>query len=255
MRLEILMSTMNQEHFELINQANINSDTVLINQTDINSYSEIKKNNHLIRKYSYNERGVGKSRNHALLASDADICLIADDDIKYNEDYEEIILAEFENNKDADVIIFDVFILEEKGYRPYRNKNKKINKFNFMKHGGPKIAFRRDNIVKNNIFFSLLFGGGAKYGSGEDSIFLKECLNSGLKVYEVDKNIGEIDNRKSTWFNGYTDKYYYDKGALFKVLFPLIWPLMCLQYILRHHRKKGGLVGKIKQMFKGAREY
>lgn len=255
MKLEVLMSTMNQTSFKLVEQANIQTDAIIINQTNVHSYLETEHEGNLIRMYSYNERGIGKSRNKALMLSEADICLIADDDVKYRDDYEEIILNEFKKNSDADLIIFDFFILEEDGYRPYRNKNKKLNQLNFMKHGGPKIAFRRDSIIKKNIFFSLLFGGGAKYGSGEDTLFLKECLSSGLKVYETETNIGEIDNRDSTWFAGYNEKYFYDKGALYKALHPRLWFLMCVQHLVRHHRDAEDLLGILKTMIRGAREF
>ena len=39
--------------------------------------------------------------------------------------------------------------------------------------------------IAAHITFSLLFGGGAKYSNGEDSLFLKDCLKYGLVVYAV----------------------------------------------------------------------
>lgn len=255
MKLEILMSTMNQKDLSIIGQNNIDSDTIIINQTNTNYYLEKRINNNLIKMYSYKEIGIGKSRNRALISSKADICLLADDDVKYSNNYKEKILNEFQKNKDVDVIIFDLDILEKYGYREYRNSEKKINKTNFMKHGGPKIAFRRNSIIKNNIFFSHLFGGGSKYGSGEDSLFLKMCLDAGLKIVESEVNIGEVDNRKSTWFNGYNKKYFHDKGALYRVMYPKIWPLICLQYIIRHHRNDGKLFTKLNQMIEGGKNY
>ena len=255
MKLEVLMAAMNQKDFHLVEKANIQSDAIIINQSDEFDYSTYEYNNHTIKMYSFAERGIGKSRNKALMASDADICLLADDDVKYKENYSEIVLKEFEKYPEADVIIFDFNILEEDGYRSYHNQNKKINYLNFMKHGGPKIAFRRESIVRENIFFSLLFGGGAKYGSGEDTIFLKECLDANLKIIETDKNIGEIDNRESSWFEGHTIQYFYDKGALYKMLFPRMWPFMCTQHMIRHHRQEESFWVRLREMFKGAQDF
>ena len=85
------------------------------------------------------------------------------------------------------------------------------------------------------ITFSTLFGGGARYGSGEDTIFLKECLDKRLRLYAVPYAIAEIDqDAASSWFTGYTEKYFYDKGALYASLYPRIWRMIAVRFLLRH---------------------
>ena len=70
------------------------------------------------------------------------------------------------------------------------------------------------------VLVAALFGGGAKYSAGEDSIFLKSCLDNGLKIYAVPYALAFLnDDRPSTWFNGYTDKYFFDKGVLYSCLY------------------------------------
>src|SRR5699024_10791341 len=118
------------------------------------------------KMYSFDEQGIGRSRNTALYRANADICLLADDDLKYYPKYDSIILNEFKKNPKADIIVFDLNFISV--ITRSSNKNEKVTKLNFMKHGGPKIAFRREKLLEKNISFSLLFGGGAKYGSGED---------------------------------------------------------------------------------------
>ena len=44
--------------------------------------------NKTIKIYSFDERGVGLSRNSALMRADADIIVFADSDVIYNDDYE-----------------------------------------------------------------------------------------------------------------------------------------------------------------------
>lgn len=74
--------------------------------------------------------------------------------------------------------------------------------------------------------FNLLFGGGAKYSCGEDSIFLAGVLKAGLKVWTIPGYIGTVTHGDSTWFNGYTDKYLYDKGVLMRNIFgTMAYPL------------------------------
>ena len=81
MKIEVLVSTMNQQDTALIEKMKLETDAVIINQTDKHEFKEITLNENKIRFYSFNERGVGLSRNSALMRSDADICILADDDI------------------------------------------------------------------------------------------------------------------------------------------------------------------------------
>lgn len=258
MRLEVLVSTMDQKDFSLINKMNLSSDAIIINQSDYFDYNEVTKDDNLFRMYSFNERGVGKSRNNALMRSSADICVLADDDMVYVDNYKEIILNEFKKNPKADVIIFSVKIIDNKGERFRKLKDKRARFFNSFKYGAVRIAFRREAILKRNIHFSLLFGGGAKHGSGEDSIFLMDCIKKGLRVYTSSKKIADIYNYESSWFNGYNKKYFFDRGALFKALFPKFGLLLILQFAIRKHslyKDEMRLFEAIRHMISGYRDY
>lgn len=255
MKFQILMSTMNLKDFSLIDECKIKSNTIIINQTDRLNYQEKIMDGKKLEIHSFPELGIGRSRNNALLKSSAEICLIADDDIEYVDDYEQMILKEFELNPKADVIVFNLDVIRATGLEKGKNKNKRLNKFTFMSHGGPQIAFKRSKILEKNIWFTLLFGGGAKYGSGEDSLFLKQAIDSGLVAYSSDKLIGTVDSRESSWFTGFNEKYLYDRGALFRTMFPKVWSLICLQFIIRHRKKFLKVKNPYKIMIQGAREY
>lgn len=235
MTLEVLVATMHQKDTSLVQKMNISSNVIIINQSDFYDYIEGHENNKLIRMLSFDERGVGKSRNNALMRTNADICVMADDDMVYVENYEKIILDEFNNNPKADVIIFTVKIIDNNGERVRKLKNKRVRFFNAFKYGAVRIAFRRESILKHNIHFSLLFGGGSKYGSGEDSIFLTDCLKNGLKIYTSSNKIADVYNYDSSWFNGYDKKFFYDKGALFEAISPKLSYLLIFQFIFRKY--------------------
>ena len=104
-----------------------------------------------------------------------------------------------------------------------------------------------------------MFGGGARYGSGEDTIFLKECLDKGLRVYAVPYAIAEIDqSAASSWFTGYNEKYFYDRGALYASMYPLMWRAIALRFLLRHrHSRKGGMAFRaaLKNMLRGGMDF
>ncbi|MBM7606286.1 glycosyltransferase involved in cell wall biosynthesis [Metabacillus crassostreae] len=237
MKVEVLVSTMHQKDLTLINKMNIKGDAIIINQCDRNEYIESNDHNRSLRMYSFSEFGVGKSRNNALMRSTGDICLMADDDMVYVDNYEEIVLNAFIENPKADMILFNVPILKKNGQKIIKVKeNKRVSFFNSLKYGTVNIAYRREKIIKRNIFFSLLFGGGARYGCGEDSIFITESLKKGMKIYSNKSIIAEIQEGESTWFTGYNEKFFFDKGALFAAISKKGAYLLAIQFIIRKRK-------------------
>lgn len=212
--LEILLATMNQEDDSLLDKMNVNSDIIVCNQNQKKFQKKIYKHkNYNVEWYDFTEKGVGLNRNNALMRSNADICLIADDDVTYINDYDKIIKRQFDENPQADVILFNIYS-DSKNKRFICTKKMKINNFNCGRFGGVRIAFRRTKVIKNSISFNLLFGGGAQFTAGEDVMFIRDCIKKGLKVIAVPDYILKLrEERESTWFNGYNEKFFRDLGA------------------------------------------
>lgn len=259
MTLEVLISTMNQKSHELLSKMNIQSDAIVINQCDTNDFEEFEHKCHNVKFISFAERGVGLSRNNALMRAKSDICLMADDDMVYIDGYKEIVLNEFKDNPEADMIMFNVPIYKNDRRTNFNiEKNSRVRIYNALKYGTVHIGFRRESIIKANIFFSLLFGGGAKYGSGEDSLFIKDALSKGLRIYSSKKEIAEINETGSTWFSGYNDKFFLDKGVLFGCLSKRWSKLLCLQFVIRHYKKfqnEKTIREALRLMLEGAKEF
>ncbi|PHD75787.1 hypothetical protein COF64_11430 [Bacillus sp. AFS043905] len=258
MEIEVLLSTMDQKDLSIINKMNIRGNAIIINQCDYNDFKEINEKNRSIKMFSFNERGIGLSRNTALMRSSADICILADDDVVYNNEYLNIVLDAFKNNPKADVMIFNVPSLNKERQGHTIVKEAPVNYFNFMRYGAVRIAFKRESIIKSNIFFSLLFGGGAKYSSGEDTLFIFDCLKKGLKIYTNTAQIGTVKQEESTWFTGYNKKYFYDKGILYASLSKKLSLILILQFAIRKYKLYNGEIGMvkaIKYMIKGRRNY
>ena len=57
---------------------------------------------------SVNEKGLSRSRNKAILNSNADICVIADDDMYYSNQYELNVSKGYKKYPDADIIAYYV---------------------------------------------------------------------------------------------------------------------------------------------------
>lgn len=258
LKLEVLVSTMNKKNFDLIEKMNLLTDSVIINQTNLNceqQYVEKRINDYVHRIFNVNESGVGKSRNLALKNAKADISILADDDVEFVDNYREIILNAYKVNPDVDLILFNVPSKNVKRPTVNISKKHKINYFNFMKYGAVNITFKTNSIKSKEVIFSLLFGGGAKYSSGEDTLFLKECLDQNLKIIALPNIIAKVDQENSTWFSGYKEKYFFDKGVFFKKLNPGLSYLLCFQFAIRKYlmyKRDFGFFKALKFMIMGA---
>lgn len=215
-KFEVLCVTMEQNDFSLYNSMKLNSDTIFANQTNKWDLKEDIIDNHSVKMYYTDTKGVGNNRNIALMNADAEICLLADDDIVYRSGYEEKIIEAFDSHPDADAIIFNISTTTpEYGRNPTVIKRfRRLHLFDRNPYGAPRIAFRTDSIKKANISFSVLFGGGSTYIAGEDTIFITEFLRKGLKVYLSPIYIGDVSYAKSSSFSFDIREILYNRGAL-----------------------------------------
>ncbi|WP_159459021.1 MULTISPECIES: glycosyltransferase family 2 protein [Megasphaera] len=238
MKIQVLVATMHQRDHSLLNKMNIQTDAIIGNQCDFNSIEHFNWRDHHIAYLNFAERGVGLNRNNALMRADSEICLFADDDMAYVDGYADIVRRAFEENGDADVIIFNVY--EERTTRFKIQKRTRVGYLNYLRYGTARIAVRLKSIRMNGIYFNQCFGGGTPHCHGEDNLFLTACLDKKLKIYAVPEYIATLTNeRDSTWNNGYDDKYLRDQGILYKMISPRFWKLLCLQDAIRHRSLYG----------------
>lgn len=233
MKLQILVSSLKQEVKALAEKMNLQADTVLINQCDENRYEEWLKDGHRICCYHLAERGIGLSRNNALLRADEDLCLFADEDIVYDDGAAEHIIEAFEQHPEADMLLFNVRVQKSR-FTYWNSSYKRVRWYNCGRYPAYSFALRREKMHEKNLTYSLLFGGGAKYSNGEDSIFIHDCLRAGLRVYGIPIEIGEERPRPSTWFFGFDYKFFHDRGVLYHVLYGKMAGLMGLRFLLKN---------------------
>ncbi len=233
MTLQLLVAAMNREPLALAEEMGIDSDAVIVSQGERYAYEELRWKEHDIRCFHMAERGVGLSRNHSLLRADADISLFSDEDIIYEPGYEQKVLAAFEEHPQADLLFFNVRAMP--GRETYHNEGiGRVRWYNSGRYPTYSLAVRTRRVHQKNITFSLLFGGGAKYSAGEDSLFIRDCLKAGLKAYKVPVTIGHERERESTWFTGYNEKFFYDRGVLYHYLYGHLARPMALRFLMSH---------------------
>lgn len=222
MKFEVLLSCMFENSLEIVERSNLHCNVLIVNQCDANGYTEVRKENgQLIQKYDSTERGISNSRNFAIDKSIADIVLLSDDDEFFCNELESEVLEAYRKYPEADVIAFKI----DREDKKYGENVKKLNRFTALKVSAIEISFKRETVTNKKIKFDNKFGPGCgiSQSPGEENIFLQDCLKAGLKIYYVPIEIAMLRESESTWFEGYTDLYFYNRGRVTKRMLGFFW--------------------------------
>lgn len=254
-KLQVLIATMHQMDFSLVQRMNLQCDAILANQAERTCAESRAYPFGNVQMISTKTRGVGVNRNLALEAAEAEYVLFADDDVTYFNEAPQRVLAEFESHPDADVLIFGMdYTKEDVVIERRRPGNKRRYLWNSMRFGAASVAVKLKSIYSCGIRFNTDFGGGCIYGSGEDNLFLRDCFANGLRVYSTNVVLGACRKDSSTWFSGCNDKYFYDKGALMTYLFPRFRHLAAIYFAVRVKKQTDiDCARRIKLMLAGVR--
>lgn len=234
LKLDVLVSCMHQKDFSILSKSKIIGDAVIINQCDEDSFAQCKTPFGMAKMYSVKERGLTRSRNMAIEKSDADICLLCDDDEVFEYDYRRKILTAYNRLKDADVIVFKM-----KNRKPsFKNKVMRLKFPNTMKVSSWQISFRRRSLIDNDIRFDTLLGAGTGNGAEEELKFLTDCEKKKLKIYYVPAEIATVAQDKSTWFKGFDSTFFRNRGNTTRYIlgFPMA-SLYAVYYIIRKRKE------------------
>jgi hypothetical protein len=234
--LQLLVSTMNQTDYSLIQKMNIKSSAIVINQTTHTSFDIIEYENFQVYWYNFNNLGLSLSRNLSTLLSTSDLVLFVDDDEILLDNYYDLVTNAFNVCPKAHLISFNL-ISKQNMNRFINTQIKKLSIFNSFRYGAARIAFRKNAIYKKHISFNMLFGPGSKY-SGEDSVFISDCLKRGLSFYSHPGYISIIDDNptNSSWFKGYNKKYFIDKGAIFANVSNFFFPFFIFYFLIKNSK-------------------
>lgn len=188
MKLNILISTLNSGIHQVSNIFLEPQDHVrytVIHQITSSHYAQpdcIKRSD--VQVIQTVGKGLSKSRNLAIDYAQGDIAIIADDDVLYTEQYFNTVLEAYRENPGLDVACFKIRTGEhEPEYKPYY-------KLPLLIQGDPphfissiETTFRISSLQNSNVRFDERFGlGSGQFTSGEEMIFVYDCLKSGLKI-------------------------------------------------------------------------
>lgn len=189
----------------------------------------LKRDDFLI--FTSSTKGLSINRNIALSKATAPILLISDDDADYSAEQLKTVIDAFSQHPKTDLIAFR-----------YASSSscKKYPDHIFSLSNPPKgyftssieLAFRKDS-VKGNIWFNENFGIGAFFPSGEEDVFIKDCLDKGLKGIYIPQDIVRHDMPTTSERNLFKPSRPQTKGAIFIRLHPYSWPLRMLAHAKR----------------------
>lgn len=258
MKCELLISTMNKKNnVELEKYMHIEkSNYVMINQVTNKKIKLFDFSDKEKKFLSFFEKGLSKSRNKAIINSNADICLISDDDMYYEKNFESTVITAYKKYPNADIIAF-VVDNEDVSRRKKILREGKLNFIQTMKLQSVQITFKRKRILDNNIKFDEQFGAGAKYDWGEENIFLFDCWRKNLKIYYVPLKIATLyKTNSSSWDRSQTKEHYEKQGIIYYRMSKLLYPLFIIQFALRKKKIYIDYLSTkdiIKSMFYGVR--
>lgn len=250
MRFQVLISTVDDCFF--YRDVKLNFSSIIINQLIKKQKSNYDKS----ELYSFQEKGLSRSRNKALRYALSDICLVSDDDIVYKNNIEKLVVDTFDRYPEADIITFQVETPEGEPYKNYKDRPFSHSLRTLMTVSSVEIAIRRNRIIKTGLSFDERFGLGTEYPTGEEFIFLSDALRKGLKILYVPIPIVVHPRESSGGAFVNNPKLIEAKGAMFYRVFGSKAYLISVLFALRKYKMaRVSFIHFFKLMLVGIKRY
>ena len=221
MKLQLIVTTMNQKSFDLVSTMNIQSDAIICNQCGIDNVKVLKKDCHDIMLLSSSTFGKSVNQNLGIMYSSGDILLFSDDDLILSDNYENAVISFFEKYKSADAVKFYCESLNKDRPLAFKKPKKiqKVSKTKMMSAGTPMLAVKRAFLLKNNIWFDASIGPGTKCPNGEDGVFLDSLFRNKANVYVCPDLLAYVKQCDSSWFCGFDEPYFVNSGYIYRKIY------------------------------------
>ena len=240
-KLQVLVTTMYETDLSKYDSMNLQTDALIANQADLYDYQFLKKGLSHAELLTTKTRGTSRNRNLAIIHSstEAEYIMFADDDQVMVDGYEAVVMDAFARNKKAEAIKFCIEAVQARNLgKSYTGKYKRAGIRSVTSSGVQGLVIRRDVLLKYNLHFNEFFGPGTPLYCGEDSIFLQDLLKKGVKLYLSPEVISKIYEQGSTWYEGYTEKYFMVNGMILSATYPLLAYLLAVRSAYRFSKRK-----------------
>jgi glycosyltransferase involved in cell wall biosynthesis len=213
--LEILISTMNKSDFSFLEEMFKNNGhfsnykLLIINQTSSDRVLKSEwENIRVINSYSL---GSPTSRNTAIFHAQGDICLMADDDIVYEPEFDRTVLNAYKKYPQAGLISFEA--VNEYGKKqaayPPEGRHTKSSLFSVFTWC---LSFRRTVIRENEVFFNHYFGVGSEFKGMTEIMFLRNAWFKKIEMMHCPQVIVQHPEESSGRRMG-SDEAFYARAA------------------------------------------
>ena len=188
------------------------------------------------------DKGLSKSRNLALDNSKQRLCIIADDDVVYEPDFEQSIVTAYDQNPEVPLIGFRVKTPDGGLFKKYPQETVIANSFQRLNIMSIEMVVNSE--VCGTVRFNENFGLGAKFPLGEEAIFINELHKRKLPIITEPVTIvahPEISSNDRVT----TEEKYYVQGALFTALFGsryFKWLFLKLIFDVKQNKLKSGQI-------------
>ncbi len=246
---------MNQKDRTLPARMHLATDAVIVNQCGQCGEEAFSFEGHRILWIDSDTRGLSVSRNICLDRATGDICLLADDDLIYEDGYGQLVAEAFAANPDSDILRFQAEGIERR-FKVYPEEGGPVNFMHSLKISSVELAFRRARV--GDIRFDELIGAGTDFYMGEENAFLAECLRRGLKITYVPKRLLRLHLGTSSWNHDMNEGYFVSRGAAFTAMGTPWTKLLIWQFAIRKrgtYRKNASMPRAIRWMNRGSRLY
>jgi len=260
--IQILLSTMNRQDLDFLLPMFpfshfSNYSILIINQTteDVLLESDYPS----VTVINSFERGLSESRNMAIENSVGKLGIITDDDVVFNENFEQHILDSFTNYPDAGLIAFRIEKAPGILYKKYPSETKtQLDTRDRMGIMSIEMVVNLNFIRKEGIRFDRNFGLGAKFCMGEEALFV-DVIHRHKKQIVMAPKILAIHNDPSTHQKVTLYQRYFVQGAVCSALFRrnyMLWVLLKLLFDIKQEKVKLTQThNAIKAAMSGHKEY
>ncbi len=245
-KLQVLVTTMHETGFDKFYEMNLSTDAVIANQADENSVEEKEIGISKVRLVTTDMRGTSKNRNIAIenISDEAEYIMFADDDLIFYDNYEDVVVSEFQKCPRADAIKFNINAVSKRklSMKPI-TKLKKLSRREVTSYGVCGIVIKKEILLKSRIKFNERFGPGTSNYCGEDTIFLQELFKKKISFFSSPLYIADIDQSESSWFEGHNEKYFTVSGMIINECYPFLSFLLVVRSAMKFHKRKASQLG------------
>lgn len=165
--------------------------------------------------------GLSANRNNTLRHTKADICMLADDDVRYTAEDLQTVRDYFESHADVDVALWQAEVVDGEALKRYPSGSICFSKERVRGYypSSIEISFRRKSLIKSDLFDVRLGIGSEKTLFGEEEAWVERLRRRGKKImFEPVTVVKTTCTPKSAKCAYDDERYWFTKGAAMRAL-------------------------------------